>query len=134
MLNGIISVAIAYGVYRALVGIDLMIVIANSIAYLSGTTYGFIANKHLAFHDEGAVSVRKMVRYVLLHAATLLVNMGVNATMLAIQHDLSNSLSSAFLMAIAASTVLNFFGMKYWVFKQHSDLNASIDSEPNMIS
>lgn len=126
--NGIISVAIAYGVYRGLVASGLMIELANGIAYLAGMAYGFIANKRLTFRDEDAISTGKVARYALLHTGTLLVNVGVNSAMLGILRGLPGDLPAAFLAAIAVSTILNFLGLKCWVFKQSADASAGMNS------
>ena len=134
VLNGIISVAIAYSVYRGLVASGLLIEVANGIAYLAGMAYGFLANKRLAFRDRNVVSSSKVARYALLHMATLLVNVGVNSVMFDILHGLPSGLSSAFLVAIAASTVLNFLGLKYWVFKQSTDVSVDMNSTRVMTS
>jgi putative flippase GtrA len=122
VVNGLISVAIAYGVYRGLIANGMMIEVANGIAYLAGMAYGFFANKHLAFRDGGAVSLGKVARYGLLHTGTLLVNVGINSAVLDILRGQPGYLPAAFFAAITVSTVLNFLGMKFWVFKHNTSL------------
>jgi putative flippase GtrA len=129
MLNGLISVAIAYGVYRGLVINGFMIEVSNGIAYIAGMAYGFFANKRLTFRDGGKVSISLLAGYVLLHMGTLLVNIGVNSAMLGMLRGLTRDMPIAFLISIAASTVLNFLGMKYWVFKQSFSVFTGSKSE-----
>lgn len=124
VMNGLISVAIAFGVYRALVASGMLIEVANSIAYLAGMAYGFFANRRLTFRDRSALSAGKVLRYTHLHTFTLLVNMGANLTILGMISGLLGALSAAFLGAIAISTVLNFLGLKYWVFR-HGAVNST---------
>ena len=116
--NGLVSVTIAYGVYHRLVALGLPIELASGTAYLAGMVYGFFANKHLTFRDQGKDSpTAKIGRYVVLHMGTLLVNVVVNSFMLGVLRGLSFGMFTAFVLAIGISTVVNFIGMKYWVFK-----------------
>ena len=126
MANGLTSVTLAYGVYRGLIASGLKIEIANGMAYLAGMVYGFFANKHLAFRDRGAGSTVKVARYALLHTGTLLVNLVTNSLVLSILRDLPFDLFIAFLAAISISTVLNFMGLKYWVFKRSAGTSLNI--------
>lgn len=126
VLNGLISVAIAYAVYRGLVANGLGIVAANGIAYITGMTYGFLANKKLSFRDSSLVSANKVGRYALLHTFTLLVNVGINSMALDATHSIPGNMLVSFLMAISVSTILNFIGLKYWVFSRANAVPHSI--------
>lgn len=123
VVNGLVSVTIAYCVYHRLVASGLPIELASGIAYLTGMVYGFFANKHFTFRDQGKESpTAKIGRYVLLHMGTLLVNVVVNSFMLGLLRGLSFDMLIAFALAIGISTVLNFIGMKYWVFKRSAEV------------
>ncbi len=122
--NGLISVAIAYWVYRILVSGGLSIEFGNGLAYLSGMVYGFLANKKLAFRDASAVSSGMLTRYVLWHAFTLMVNVGVNSAVLAVIESWVFGLTISFLLAISITTVLNYLGLKYLVFKNPTTVTA----------
>jgi putative flippase GtrA len=132
--NGLVSVAIAYCVYRGLVHNGLMIEVANGIAYLAGMAYGFFANKRLAFRNRSEVSIRMLVHYASLHTGTLLVNVGVNSVALGMLRGVPGDLSIAFMVAIACSTVLNFLGLKYWVFERSANMSAGLKSTRAMKS
>lgn len=116
-INGLISVAIAFTAYLGLVASGMLIEFANALAYLAGIAYGFSANKRFTFCDGSKVSTGKVARYALLHTFTLLINIGVNSALISIMIGMQGGLSASFLGAIAVSTVLNFLGLKYWVFK-----------------
>lgn len=103
--------------YLSLVAGGVLIQMANGVAYLSGMVYGFFANKHLAFRGFGSVRTGEVVRYIALHGITLLVNVWVNWFFLAAMSELYGGLVVAFLFAISVSMVLNFLGLKYWVFR-----------------
>jgi len=126
IVNGLVSVTIAYGVYRGLVYSGSMIEVANGIAYLSGMAYGFFANKRLAFRNRNEVSTRMLVYYALLYIGTLLVNVSINSIALNMLRGLPEDMSIAFMVAIACSTVLNFLGLKYWVFDRRTNISVGL--------
>jgi len=122
--NGLISVAIAYCVYRLLVSGGMSIELSNGLAYISGMVYGFMANKKLAFRNASAVSSGMLARYVLWHGFTLLVNVGVNSAALALIDSWMFGLTISFLLAISITTILNYLGLKYLVFKSPAAVTA----------
>jgi putative flippase GtrA len=116
IFNGLLAVAITYGVYRGLVAGGLGIRAANAIGYVTGMMYGFFANRSMAFRDASAISRGKVLRYVLLHLFTLVLNVSINAALLEAIRGARGDLTIAFLAAIAVSAATNFAGLKYWVF------------------
>lgn len=118
IFNGVLAVAITYGVYRGLVASGCPIAPANAVGYVSGMLYGFFANRSMAFRDRSSLSGAQVARYLVLHASTLLANVGINSAMLAAVRGMREDLSIAFLVAIAVSATLNFLGLKYWVFNR----------------
>lgn len=121
--NGLISVAIAYLVYRILISGGLPIFLSNGLAYLSGVVYGFLANKKLAFRDASALSFRMLSRYFLWHVFTLMLNVGVNSAVFAVIEYWMFGLTISFLLAISITSILNYLGLKYFVFKKATPVN-----------
>ncbi len=115
-VNGLIAVVLAYGVYRGLLGVGVIIEIANALAYLAGMTFGFFANKFCAFRESSEISISQMLRYLALHVCTLGVNVAVNLSAFEAMRGLDGQVFFAFSLAIAISAALNFLGLKYWVF------------------
>lgn len=134
IVNGCVSVAIAYSVYLVLVHNGLVIVVANGTAYVAGMAYGFFAHKRLTFRNRSEVFIRMLVCYVLLHIGTLLVNVGINFVALDMLRGLPGELSVAFMVAIACSTALNFLGLKYWVFKRRGNISVELKTTQAMKS
>ena len=116
-VNGVMAVGISYGVYRYLAVAGLEPHVANALAYLAGMGYGFFANRTLAFRDDAPVSASKMLRYGLLHACTLALNVSLNSALLDVLRGARAHPLFAFLPAVAVSATLNFLGLKYWVFR-----------------
>jgi putative flippase GtrA len=124
LANGLISVAIAYLIYRLLISGGVSIELSNGVAYISGMAYGFLANKKFAFKDASVVSSAMLVRYVLWHTFTLTLNIGVNSVVLSIIDSWIFGLTISFLFAITITTALNYLGLKYLVFNNPTAMKA----------
>lgn len=119
ILNGVLSVSIAYLIYWALVSRGILSIdLANGLAYLAGMAYGFFANRRWAFQDRGLITGNKIARYIALHTFTLFVNVSVNSIVFNFIRGEHGGMLFAFLVAISITTILNFIGLKYWVFSQ----------------
>lgn len=86
--------------------------IAKAISFLLGTVVAFIINKYWTF-EKHEKSYGEIVRFVFLYSVTLGANVLTNKIIL----DISNVVIIAFLIATGISTVLNFIGQKWWVFR-----------------
>ena len=86
--------------------------VAKAISFLFGTIVAFVINKYWTFekHDK---SYKEVVQFTILYTITLGANVVTNKFVL-VQID---SVLFAFLVATGVSTVLNFLGQKFWVFK-----------------
>jgi putative flippase GtrA len=121
ILNGSVSVILAYLIYRALISEGVLgINWANGFAYICGMTYGFFSNRKWAFQDGRLVTRKILILYVSLYAFTLFVNVFVNLIMLQLIHGMHGDIFLSFLAAISISTILNFLGLKYFVFNPNS--------------
>ena len=86
--------------------------LAKAISFLLGTTVAFIINKYWTF-EKYDKSYKEVVQFTILYTLTLGANVITNKFIL-VQMD---SILFAFLVATGVSTVLNFLGQKFWVFK-----------------
>ena len=117
LVVGSLTVLIDFLIYRGLVWTDWMTVDkAKAIGFLAGTLFAYFANKVWTFgHQEHAPN--SAWRFVLLYAITLGANVLVNAGCLVLISTLPIAVPVAFLIATGMSAVLNFIGMKLFVFK-----------------
>lgn len=104
---------------------------AKALSFLVGTLGAYVINKFRTFRSPGR-SALEALRFFLLYGTALGVNVGVNHGALALFRlawlpDAAPggpfpawATVPAFLAATACSTVLNFFGQKYWVFRARS--------------
>ncbi len=121
---------------------------AKAISFVLGSVVAYVINKFWTFSQQQK-SGAEVLRFVALYLSTLGANVSVNALVLWLaslalpalglsswglsswglnswDYELgSNTLQldkiAAFLAATGTSTVLNFIGMKFWVFKHHEN-------------
>jgi putative flippase GtrA len=86
--------------------------IAKAISFLLGTIVAFIINKYWTF-EKHEKSYKEVVQFGVLYTFTLGANVLTNKIIL----DYTQIVFLAFLIATGVSTVLNFIGQKWWVFK-----------------
>lgn len=122
-LVGITAVGFAYVVYRILLLAGINVNIANGIAYITGTAFSFFANKSWTFLNASP-AVNVIGRFVVLHMGSLVANVLVNWIALFLLIDQPFAIGLAFLAGIFVSTIINFMGMKFFVFLAPVSSNA----------
>lgn len=86
---------------------------AKLIAFISGSIVGFFINKYWTFKSQNIIKYEAL-RYISLYATSAIVNVFVNSVVL----DLFSSTLLAFLCATGVSTIINFIGQKFFVFRK----------------
>lgn len=113
--------------------------LSKALSFASGTFVTYNLNKFWTWRQTDKNTTRLFL-FLVLYAMSLLINVGVNS--LALQYlpkseiiislrDLGNEVSPlfamktdkfvAFFIATAVSSVFNFLGQKYWVFKESTE-------------
>jgi len=100
--------------YYVLTHVGLHHNIAKPLSFIAGTLVAYLINKYYTF-EKTEKSATEVVRFGLLYIGTLLINTGVNALVYRLGGEPAKLL--AFLCATGTSTILNFIGQKWWVFK-----------------
>jgi putative flippase GtrA len=113
---GMIAVSLDWGIYLALVNfLGLGAVLSKSLSYIIGTMFAFVANGRLVFQSD-LVPVN-FLKHLLLYTFSLLANTLVFAFLKSnFSFDSPMILGAALLAATFVSTVINFMGMRFWVF------------------
>ncbi|MBY0316684.1 MAG: GtrA family protein [Bdellovibrionales bacterium] len=114
LIVGSITFLVDFFTYTVLVSVEFHPSPSKFFSFLAGTCFSYYANKNFTF-KENRVSDNDSMRFCLLYGFSLLVNVGVNYMTLQIFGE--SSVQLAFFTATAASTIINFFGQKFWVFK-----------------
>lgn len=120
LVIGIVTVVVDFSSYRILSELKLMdIDMAKAAGFLIGTLLAYCANRFWTFghksHKPGSAW-----RFMVLYASTLLLNVLINSLALQLLDDRVTSIQLAFLAATGFSALLNFLGMKFFVFKLDS--------------
>ena len=101
--------ALFYAILKAYIDFS----VAKAISYILGAFVGFIINKLWTFESK-KFKVAEIYKYIILYACSALVNTGVNKFVIWI----IPSTVFAFLCATGTSTVMNFLGQKFLVFRK----------------
>lgn len=115
MLVGITAVVIAYVIYRILLLSSINVNWANGVGYVTGTAFSFFANKSWTFFSVGP-AVNVIGKFVVLHIGSLIANILVNWFVLSLLIGKPLAIELAFSAGIFVSTIINFIGMKFFVF------------------
>ena len=117
---GMIAVSLDWGIYLALVNfLGLGAVLSKSLSYIIGTMFAFAANGRLVFQSD--LAPLNFLKHLLLYTFSLLAN-----TLLFADWESNFSFESPIILGAAlltstfVSTVINFIGMRFWVFKKRS--------------
>jgi len=117
VLVGILTVLIDLAVYRSLLLFwDLPINFAKGCSFLSGTFFAYIANRFWTFQNNDHI-VGSVYRFVPLYFLTLVINIAINSLILVNFNYIFLIDYIAFTVATVCSAMLNFLGMKFFVFK-----------------
>lgn len=113
LFGGGSAVLVDYIMYHLLMSAGIGMDFAKMISFACGAAVGFVINKLWTFESR-AFSKGEIVRYILLYSCTSFINSMVNhAVLLLLPVELLG-----FLCATGVSTVLNFLGQKYFVFRK----------------
>lgn len=113
LVAGFSAVATDIGSYFLLLRI-LPYDYSKGASFLLGTIVAYFINKYWTFGKK-TKSYGEMGKFATLYLSTLGANVTVNRILL----NLFQNTLLAFLLATGVSTVLNFIGQKWWVFKRY---------------
>lgn len=94
--------------------IILPIPLAKGFSFILGSIVAFIINKYKTF-EKVEFSGLEILQFAALYTSTLAANVAVNFLVLVF---FPKWIFLAFLCATGTSTVLNYIGQKFWVFKK----------------
>lgn len=115
LVGGGSAVIIDFVVYRLLVHFGTDMSLSKAISYVAGAAVGFVINKFWTFECT-KLSFTEILRYIILYACSAFANMMVNAVVIYV----TSMTVFAFLCATGVSTIMNFIGQKFFVFRENT--------------
>ena len=115
IIVGLCAVGTDAIVYNLLLEAEIGIREAKAGGFIAGTIVAYWANKFYTFQTK-KLSAFEIMRFAMLYATSLFANNVTNSYTIetfGYDHKLV-----AFLFATGVSTVMNFLGQKFWVFKR----------------
>jgi putative flippase GtrA len=117
LIVGSLTVLLDFLTYRGLVwsqlfGVDL----SKAIGFLTGTVFAYFANRFWTFGHKSHMA-GSVWRFIIVYTISLGANVQINAFALTWLVDTTASVQIAFLLATGTSTIMNFLGLKLFVFK-----------------
>lgn len=113
LLGGGSAVVVDFATYHFFIWLGIGRDLAKGISFFCGAAVGFIINKLWTFESKG-ISKGEIIRYVILYSCTSIINALTNRLVFI----LLPVEIVGFLCATGVSTVLNFLGQKYFVFRK----------------
>ncbi|WJV54599.1 GtrA family protein [Pectobacteriaceae bacterium CE70] len=112
---GTITVCVDFLCYRFSHSLRIDLAYAKAIGFISGTLFAYFVNRFWTFSAKDA-PLASVWRFVVVYSLNLCVNVLLNMGVLALLAGTNYAVVIAFLIATGTSAVLNFVGMKFYVF------------------
>lgn len=125
IVAGGLTVLIDFIIYRGLIYCNLLgddaINLAKSIGFIGGTIFAYFANRFWTFKNK-TVSKGSIGRFALIYSLSLIANIAINhLSILILGIGILNHqtlIMVSFILATGVSAILNFLGMKFFVFNR----------------
>ena len=112
------TVALDFVVYRVLNTFEYInIEVAKATGFIVGTIFSYFTNRFWTFRAKVNVS-GSFQRFLILYISTLCINVSLNSIGLHFLAGFNFVIQTAFFLATGTSAILNFLGMKFFVFRQ----------------
>jgi putative flippase GtrA len=115
LIVGILTVLIDYLVYSLSRKLIINNTQAKAFGFISGTAFAFLANRNITFKDLDNIWTQ-LYKFLILYSVTLFINVTINNILLNWLTDFHYKVQLSFLVATSTSAIINFIGMKYFVF------------------
>lgn len=123
---GICAVALDLVVYAGLSAGGIPVSVSKGTGFIAGALFSYVGNRHFTFRKEGGW--QGVILFSLVYLTSLTLNVTINGVVLSLLGNIGffavASGLLAFLVATAVSTVTNFFGMKFLVFRGRRDIGS----------
>lgn len=117
VLVGCLAAMVDYGLYQALLHLDVYVHLAKATSFICGTTTAYLLNRRFTF-NAGTGGAGRFSGFLLLYGSTFFVNVGVNAVALKLIPDVPLRTTLCWLLAQGTATTINFLVLRGFIFRR----------------
>ena len=115
---GLSTVLIDFLIYKFLIKF-IVIYLAKTISFLSGTFFSYQLNRTWTF-KSGGKTLSQFIKYLIIHITSLVLNVLINSLLLNIfSKNYFLSYEVSFLIATLSSAIYNFLFIKMFIFNNN---------------
>jgi putative flippase GtrA len=115
VLVGGVAAIVDYGSYQALLATGLWVHLAKALGFIAGTTTAYMINRRWTF--QGLGDRAEFASVMALYGITFVVQVGMNAAMLALLPPIRGEITCAFVIAQGTATCINFIVQRTVIFR-----------------
>ena len=115
LIVGILTILIDYLVYSFSRKLNIYTPQAKVFGFISGTIFAFFANRNITFKNHNN-KWEQLIKFFILYCATLIINILINDKFLYYLFEYHYKFQFSFIVATTSSAIINFVGMKYFIF------------------
>lgn len=113
---GVSGVLIDASIYSLLLAFSVQLETAKGIGITTAVIYGYYLNASWTF--QGIINSTSLMRYCVLYGSSIAINIAINSCIIGTLGRNLLFIVIAFLVATTISMIINFIGLKFWVFKK----------------
>lgn len=121
VLVGGVAFVVDLSSYQVLLAIGLWVHLAKALAFVAGTTTAYLINRRWTFQGSGGRA--EYASIVTLYGITFVVQVGMNALVLALLPPFHGEFTCAFVVAQGVATTINFIVQRTVIFRSRSVTN-----------
>lgn len=115
VLVGGVAAIVDYSSYQALLYTGLWVHLAKALGFIAGTTTAYLINRRWTFAGRGDRT--EFASVMALYGVTFVVQVGMNAAMLALLPPFRGEITCAFIVAQSTATCINFIVQRTVIFR-----------------
>ena len=120
---GGLNTIVGYGVYALLIYIGVNYLVANTISTVIGIVHSYLWNRFFTFKSKNK-ALKEITKFISVYAVSYLIGM---CTLFIFKDKLNISAYIAGLINLVITTLISYFGHKYYSFKKEDNTDKKID-------
>ena len=116
VLVGGVAAVVDYSSYQLLLVLGLWVHLAKALGFIAGTTTAYLVNRRWTFQSRGCPG--QFASVMALYGITFVIQVGMNAVMLALLPPIRGEITCAFVVAQGTATCINFIVQRTVIFRR----------------